>query len=67
MPGLRGDELAARLLQRRPATKILFMSGHAGDLMSDHGTLEPGVTVLSKPFTANELLTAIRTMIGISH
>jgi PAS domain S-box-containing protein len=65
MPGMRGDELAVHLLQRRPATRILFMSGYAGDLMRDHGTLEPGVTVLAKPFTANELLTAIRTMIGI--
>jgi len=66
MPGMLGDELAARLLQRRPATKVLFMSGYAGDLMHDHGTLEPGVTVLPKPFTATELLTAIRTMIGVS-
>ncbi|MDT5196586.1 MAG: hypothetical protein QOH20_3340 [Mycobacterium sp.] len=67
MPGMLGDELAARLLQRRPATKILFMSGYAGDLMRDHGILGPGVTVLPKPFTANELLIAVQTMIGISH
>ena len=34
-----------------PDTKILFMSGYAGDLMNRYGVLEPGVTVLPKPFT----------------
>ena len=63
MPGMLGDELAARLLERRPDTKVLFMSGYAGDLMNRYGVLEPGVTALPKPFTTAELLTAVRTMI----
>lgn len=63
MPGMLGIELAARLRERRPGTKVLYMSGYSGDLMNQQGILEPGVTVLPKPFTANELLTAIRTRI----
>lgn len=63
MPGMLGDELAARLLERRPDTKVLFMSGYAGDLMNRYGVLEPGVTALPKPFTAAEILTAVRTVI----
>jgi two-component system, cell cycle sensor histidine kinase and response regulator CckA len=63
MPSMLGDELAARLLERRPDTKVLFMSGYAGDLMNRYGVLVPGVTALPKPFTTAELLTAIRTMI----
>jgi PAS domain S-box-containing protein len=65
MPGMLGDELAAHLLERRPDTKVLFMSGYAGDLMNRYGVLQSGVTVLAKPFTEAELLTAIRSMIDI--
>jgi PAS domain S-box-containing protein len=66
MPGMRGDELAACLLERRPDTKVLFMSGYAGDLMNRYGVLEPGVTALAKPFTTEEVLTAVRTTIGVT-
>jgi PAS domain S-box-containing protein len=66
MPGMLGDELAAHLLERRPDTKVLFMSGYAGDLMNRYGVLQPDVTVLPKPFTEDELLTAIRAMIGVA-
>jgi hypothetical protein len=35
---------------------VLFMSGYAAPLMTDQGLLEPGVTVLGKPFTKAQLL-----------
>jgi PAS domain S-box-containing protein len=63
MPGMRGNELAARLLVQRPATRVLFMSGYAGELMSDQGALGTGISVLAKPFAQHELLAAIRAMI----
>ena len=67
MPGMLGDELATRLHERRPATKILFMSGFAGDLVHRYDVLASGgVTALPKPFTTDELLTAVRTTIGIA-
>jgi PAS domain S-box-containing protein len=66
MPGMLGDELAAHLHERRPEVKVLFMSGYAGDLMNRYGVLQAGVTVLPKPFTRAELLTAIRSMIHVA-
>ncbi|HLL64510.1 MAG TPA: response regulator [Micromonosporaceae bacterium] len=66
MPGMLGDELAERLNGRRPDTKILLMSGYAGDLMTGSGILRPGMTPLPKPFTNHELFTAIRTTIGVT-
>jgi CheY-like chemotaxis protein len=63
MPGMLGDELAERLLERRPAIKVLFMSGYAGDLMNRFGVLQTGVTVLPKPFSSTELLAAIRASV----
>jgi len=63
MPGMLGDELVAHLHERRPAVKVLFMSGYAGDLMNRYGVLQQGATVLPKPFTKGELLTGIRAII----
>jgi PAS domain S-box-containing protein len=65
MPGMLGDELATHLHERRPAVKVLFMSGYAGDLMNRYGVLQTGVTVLPKPFTSDEVLRGIRTIIDI--
>jgi PAS domain S-box-containing protein len=63
MPGMRGDELATHLRERRPTVKVLFMSGYAGGLMNRYGVLQTGVTVLPKPFTGTELLAGIRAII----
>ena len=65
MPGMLGDELVAHLHERRPAVKVLFMSGYAGDLMNRYGVLQAGVTVLPKPFTKGELLAGIRAIIDV--
>jgi hypothetical protein len=65
MPGMRGDQLATKLGEQRPGVKVLFMSGYAGALMSEDGFLIPDVTVLPKPFTKLELLTAVQTMLGV--
>jgi PAS domain S-box-containing protein len=63
MPGMLGDELATRLHERRPATKTLFMSGYVGDLIHRYDVLAPGIIALPKPFTTDELLTAVRATI----
>ena len=65
MPGMLGDELATRMLERRPMVKIVFMSGFAGDLMNRYGILQAGVSVLPKPFSKSQLLTRIRTTLDV--
>jgi CheY-like chemotaxis protein len=60
MPGMLGKELAERLGEMRPDTRVLFMSGYAQPVLASQGTLEPGVVLLEKPFTAADLLTAVR-------
>ena len=60
MPGMLGKELAERLLDVRPGTRVLFMSGYAQPVLASQGTLEPGVALLEKPFTAQDLLSAVR-------
>lgn len=60
MPGMLGKELAERLTDVRPSTRVLYMSGYAQPVLASQGTLDPGVELLEKPFTANDLLTAVR-------
>ncbi|MFI7544978.1 ATP-binding protein [Actinoplanes sp. NPDC049599] len=60
MPGMLGKELAERLVDARPDTRVLYMSGYAQPVLASQGTLDPGVVLLEKPFTAAGLLTAVR-------
>ncbi|MEU8817721.1 ATP-binding protein [Actinoplanes sp. NPDC048796] len=60
MPGMLGKELAERLVRERPDTRVLYMSGYAQPVLHTQGTLDPGVALLEKPFTADDLLTAVR-------
>ncbi|WP_306212446.1 ATP-binding protein [Actinoplanes sp. RD1] len=60
MPGMLGNELAERLVDARPDTRVLFMSGYAQPVLASQGTLDPGIALLEKPFTAEDLLAAVR-------
>ncbi|MCA2217883.1 ATP-binding protein [Jidongwangia harbinensis] len=60
MPGMLGKELAERLVEVRPDTRVLFMSGYAQPVLASQGTLDPGVVLLEKPFTSADLLGAVR-------
>jgi two-component system cell cycle sensor histidine kinase/response regulator CckA len=60
MPGMLGKELAERLTGARPDTRVLYMSGYAQPVLHSQGTLDPGVALLEKPFTAGDLLAAVR-------
>ncbi|MEV4349360.1 ATP-binding protein [Actinoplanes sp. NPDC049596] len=60
MPGMLGKELAERLVRERPDTRVLYMSGYAQPVLHSQGTLDPGVALLEKPFTADDLLAAVR-------
>jgi CheY-like chemotaxis protein len=55
MPGVSGPELGALLVERRPALKVIFMSGYTEDSIVRHGVLNPGVAFLHKPFTSDTL------------
>ncbi|MEV4278894.1 hybrid sensor histidine kinase/response regulator [Actinoplanes xinjiangensis] len=66
MPHLHGPELAAVLRAEFPAVPVLYMSGYADPLMSEQGLLDPSVTVVGKPFTAEQLLTALHTVLTVA-
>jgi len=55
MPGMSGWTLAETLTAMRPEMKVLYMSGYPDGIIAKHGLLKPGISVLRKPFTRDEL------------
>jgi signal transduction histidine kinase len=63
MPDMNGRKLADEARRRRPALKILFMSGFTPDAIVHAGMLEPGVNLLQKPFSMEQLAWKLRQML----
>ena len=63
MPQMLGNELAEKLTSNRPGVRVLSMSGYALPVLSSQGTLEAGVNLLDKPFSADALLKKVREVI----
>ena len=62
MPGMQGIEVARRVTARRPATRVLFMSGFAAGAFGAPD-LPADVDFLAKPFTTEALAHAVRDAI----
>jgi CheY-like chemotaxis protein len=60
MPHMLGRDLAARFTAISPGTRVLFMSGYARPVLASQGTLDPNATLVEKPFSKAQLLTAVQ-------
>ena len=49
--GLNGRQLADEARRRRPELDVLFTTGYARNAIVHHGRLDPGVELITKPFT----------------
>lgn len=63
MPQTSGRDLADRICEARPQTRVLWMSGYTDDTIAHHGMLEPGLHFLQKPFTPASLVEKIREIL----
>ncbi|HWE72443.1 MAG TPA: PAS domain S-box protein [Stellaceae bacterium] len=61
--GTDGRELADEAKRRRANLKVLFTSGYARNAIVHHGRLDPGVELLSKPFTYAGLGSRVRRLL----
>jgi two-component system, cell cycle sensor histidine kinase and response regulator CckA len=63
MPHMSGGELAKELEKLRPQTRVLFVSGYAGQTVLDHKVIDVENNFLQKPFTLKQLASKVRTVL----
>ncbi|WP_237478749.1 PAS domain S-box protein [Lichenibacterium dinghuense] len=63
LPGMNGRQLAEQGRRLRPGLRVLFITGYAEDATFGEGRLDPGLQMLTKPFTIDALAGRIRAMI----
>jgi CheY-like chemotaxis protein len=66
MPHMLGKELASHIGDLRPGIRVLYMSGYAQPVLASQGTLDPGVSLVEKPFSESTLLDRIRDTLDTS-
>jgi PAS domain S-box-containing protein len=65
MPRMNGREFADRLLEMRPNTKVLFVSGYADDVVLLAGISTLGTPYLQKPFSLKQLGYKVQELLAL--
>ena len=60
MPGIDGPGWVRQALTRRPAARVVFMSGYAEETFGDRQACIPQSVFLPKPFSLNELTETVQ-------
>ena len=63
MPEINGKKLADEALRRRPDLRVIYTTGYTGNAVVHGGILDPGVELLTKPFTLEQLATKVRSVL----
>jgi two-component system, cell cycle sensor histidine kinase and response regulator CckA len=66
MPGLDGPSWVRDAQQTRPNVPVIFVSGYAEDVMSEHQHRIPNSTFLPKPFSLSDLTLAVQAKLRSS-
>jgi PAS domain S-box-containing protein len=61
--GMMGDQLAEQARALRPGLKVLFTTGYARNAIVHQGRLDPGVELITKPFSYADLAARIRDLL----
>ena len=64
LPQMSGPALAARFRERRPALKVLFVSGYSHDELGLEAQTGPGTAFLQKPFSQRDLLERVSELLA---
>jgi CheY-like chemotaxis protein len=62
--GMNGRQLADEARKLRPDLKVLFTTGYARNAIVHDGRLDPGVSLLTKPFTFAALAAKLDDLLG---
>jgi YesN/AraC family two-component response regulator len=67
MPKMDGVELANQIWEQWPGKHILFTSGYAAEVLTQHGLAHVDVPFLAKPYTRDEALGKVHEALKRSH
>jgi nitrogen-specific signal transduction histidine kinase/ActR/RegA family two-component response regulator len=62
LPGMNGRQVAEIARQHRPTLRVLFMTGYAEKASSRASFLAPGMGIITKPFTMDDLAARISSI-----
>lgn len=62
--GMNGRQLADVVREKRPELNVLFVTGYAENAVLNHGHLERGMQVVTKPFSSETLARRVKDLIG---
>ena len=60
LSGMSGRVLADEARKLRPGLRVLFTTGYSRNAIIHQGRLDPGVQLISKPFTFEQLAAKLR-------
>jgi two-component system NtrC family sensor kinase len=63
MPGMNGREVAEAALAKRPGLKVLYMTGYSRNAIVHQGRLDPGVALIQKPISEQDLAFRLRSIL----
>lgn len=63
MPEVNGRKLALEAQCRRPELKVLYTTGYTRNAVVHNGVVDPGVELIGKPFTLEELAARLRAIL----
>ncbi len=64
MPKMSGREFANRLLQVRPNTRLLYVSGYTDDIVLQNGISSEAMFFLQKPYSLKQLARKVQTLMA---
>jgi len=64
MPDMNGRALAEEAQRRRPGLKVLFTTGFTRHAVIHNGIVDPGISLLAKPFSLEALAAKLRSVLG---
>jgi CheY-like chemotaxis protein len=66
MPHMGGRAVAEAVTSLCPGVKVLYLSGYTASAIVHRGVLEPGTTLVEKPFTPDALVSKVREVLDFS-